>query len=484
MPASSGWGEGIQAELHPGEVIEVDGYSIELSDISVVPEDPAVLLNIYENSTRSSAVMRLGEFFVLKDEREREKLGIELKEIFKEGHLSNESRALLGIRMRSRPEISISMASDRDIYHAGDPIRVDLFIENSGDADAESICIHFDLSEYHSDGLKGPVGDLSKRMRRSVLGSGEVWRERISFPAPSLPETGSIELVAAADYIDTDGNIHRSESALPVTVAGPVEMHKHVQETQTFGRTYYVIDTIRNTGKIRLNLSFTDSAGDAFQSEDLPEQRFELVPGEARIISYAAKARRPGEGLVMPPARCTYSIAGTTYIVSSESPVVDVFGPQIEARRYVRSGEDPEAFQVFMDVKNIGNRYAGVRAYSIFPERIEILNGTNDLSFAMAAGSSRTVSWSVRSRNFSCVLPPIDLIYFDSENNIFRCEVPSLKLENRSPEKPNMSRENSTEQRDAETSEPIWGREAGSQPSGFALALILLISALVWMRSL
>lgn len=480
IPVSASWGESVRAELHPGEMIEVDGYSTELSDISVVPGDPSVLLRIYTNDTTSSAVMRAGEVFVLKDERNRERLGIVLEEISREGQISNESRAVLGIRMRSRPEISISMSSDRDLYHAGDRIRVDVFVENAGDGDAESIRLQLDLSGSQ-DASRGSPGDLSRKMRRSVLRPGEVWRETISFQAPALPEREIIELVAAAEYLDGDGKIYRSESVLPVNVAGPVELHKYVQETQTFGRTYYVIDTIRNTGNVRLNLSLRDAAGDVFRSDGLPVERFELVPGETRIVSYAVKARRPGEGLVLPQAICTYTMAGRTYTAISESPVVDVFGPHIEAKRHATSAGNPDVFQVCMEVKNTGNRFAGVRAYSIFPGWIEILNGKNDISFALAAGSSRSICWSVRCPNGSCVLPPIDLIYFDSGNNMFRCEVPPLKLET---EIPSTGRENNTENGATEISEPVRRNGSESHPSGSALALLLLISALIWARSL
>ncbi|WP_369424845.1 hypothetical protein, partial [Methanothrix sp.] len=92
IPASASWGESIQAELQPGERIEADGYSIELSDISVTPGNPAVLLSIYRNGSISSTVMSEGEFFVLKDERNRERLGIKLEEVYRESYLSNESR--------------------------------------------------------------------------------------------------------------------------------------------------------------------------------------------------------------------------------------------------------------------------------------------------------------------------------------------------------------------------------------------------------
>lgn len=481
IPASSSFGESIQAELQPGERIEADGYSIELSDISVTPGNPAVLLSIYRNGSISSAVMSEGELFVLKDERSRERLGIRLKEVYREDYLSNESRAIIEIRMRSRPEIVISMASDRDVYHIGDQIRVDVFVENRGDGDAENIHLHLGLSDFRSDTPTGPQKDPSKVMRASLLRSGEAWMERFSLKAPSLPETRSIELVATAEYLDAYGNLYRSESALPLTLLGPVELHKHVHDTQTFGRTYYVIDTVRNTGDVRLNLSFRDTAGDEFQSESVTEESFELAPREMRIVSYAVKAKRPGEGLVLPPARCTYSIAGSTYTVTSESPIVDVFGPLIEARRYVGDAPgDPDVFQVCMDVKNIGNRYAGIRAYCIFPDWIGILNGSNDLSFALAAGESRTISWLVRCPNGSCRLPPVDLVYFDSENNMFRCEVSSLKLEKRAPEIPNMSRITESTVVD----EPIQLRNFEAHPFGFAIVILLLISALIWVRSL
>lgn len=482
MPASSSWGESIQAELHPGEAIEVDGYSIELSDISVVPENPAALIDISTSGSISSAVVRAGEFFVLKDAHNREKLGIKLKEVRREGYLSNESRAVLEIRMRARPDLSISMSTERDIYRSDDQIRVDVFVENTGDGDAESLQLIINLSGHNSDALTRAREDPDKKMRRSLLRPGEVWRERVSFQAPSLPEMRRIELVAAAEYLDADGNRYRSETVLPIAVAGPVELHKHVQEIQTFGRTYYVINSIRNTGKVKLSLSFTDSAGNDFQPEGPHVKEFELIPGESEIISYAVKARHPGEGLVLPPARCTYTIAGSAYTVISESPVVDVFGPQIEAKRYATSGEDPDVFQVCMEVKNTGNRYAGVRAYRIFPESVEILDGKSELSFALAAGSSRTICWSVRCPNGSCMLPSLDLIYFDSENNIFRCDVPSLRLE-RLPEI-KTSGENITDSAVVETSRSIQKRGVESHPSGFALALVLLISALIWVRSL
>ncbi|MCX8207443.1 MAG: hypothetical protein N3G75_06385 [Methanothrix sp.] len=483
MPAPLSWEESIQAELRPGERIEANGYSIELFDISVVPSNPAVLLKIYDKYSVSSAVVNEGEVFVLRDERNREKLGIKLKEVSRADYLSNESWAVLGISMKSRPEIVISMSSERDVYHIGDQIKVDVFVENRGDGDAESIRLHLDLSKFQSNPT-GPQRVFSKIMRRSLLRSGELWKERVSLRAPGLPETGSIELVATAEYLDADGNLYRSECALPVKVAGPVELHKHVHEIQTFGRTYYVIDTIRNTGDIRLNLSFRDAVGEEFQCDTLPEENFDLIPGETRIVSYAVMARRPGEGLVLPPAECTYSVAGSTYSVISESPVVDVIGPKIEASWYEINERDPDVFQICMNVKNSGNRYAGIRAYRIFPNWIEVLSGNNDLSFGLAAGSSRAICWSIRCLNGSCELPSLDLIYFDSENNMFRCEVPPLKLEKRSQKIVNMSRNNSTETSLVSIDNPIEMMDVEPPHSGFALALILLIASLVWLRTL
>lgn len=486
----------MKVRLHPGESVQLGDFSVELKDVSIAGET-AVFLSIQEKEGRTSSfVLKRGEPLLLKDDRGICRLKIEMEGAAKADLASNLSWATINLKLKARPDLSLILVPDKDIYNCGETINIGLLAENRGAENAENICLYildFNIDDSYARESKNSTKLKEMRICKSILRPAELWKRDIKLKAPCIPETKDAGLLVRAEYFDPDGNKYEAISATTIRISGPVQLHKYVEEIQKFGRKYYVIITIRNTGDKRLNLSLEDSAGDNFQADRLSD-RFELGPGESRIFSYVIKAKRPGEEQILPAAKCTYFADGFKYEVLSESPVVDVFGPCIEARRYAEelSARDTErSIRIFMEIKNSGNRYAAIHGYNLIPEDIDLLEGERSLRFGLAPGESKCVSWSLRSPNESFKLPPISLRYFDSENNMFTLEVPVLQLEtgntpsNQSAETLSVAANQNVDVNEIRDQQLENKDVDGNRAKDASVALVMtILAALIWIRSL
>lgn len=408
------WGDGIEGEISWGESLNLSNYTLTAEDFfSGETKRPGVLVEVRQGEDAAiSRVMAVGDGFELNDS-----LKVDLEAIEVESLELNKSRAKIRMRSPAEPELSVVLTPDKDRYLGGDDIHLDLRVENTGIVDAEDLSVDVDLGNLAGE----------SRHRKDLLRPGEVWTKddsgdplRITIKAPYLPEPANVELTADAKFSDPDGGIHHVSGATFFWVEGQLKLSKRVDELQRIGKRYWAIDTIRNIGRSTLQVRLEDSCGPHFSSDADLTRELIVLPGKMETFSYLVEAVKPGLNLSVPAAEVSYSFGNKTYRAVSNSPLVDVVGPFIEARLSV----DPEIvvegenIEVLAEVENSGNRFAGVSLFQAVPEWASLAQGEIDRSLKLGPGEKASFSYTLICREPGrCELSPMVVDYRDVEGN-------------------------------------------------------------------
>ena len=282
---------------------------------------------------------------------------------------------------------------------------------------------------------------ISERFRISALKAGEAWDEnkntvevdpiKIVRFAPYLPESSDVELRVVAEYLDPEGESYQSTGGATLRLLGPIKLHKQVDEVMEFSDSSYVINSIRNLGNKTLAIDLSDSTGPNFKTDDPLDWRVVLKPGEARTFSYRINAKRPGMGQALDDAIASYRLGDKTYIIHSETPLIDVIGPQIDVIRKispdrVKVGEEAA---ISYELENAGNRKALVMLQETIPSDVKLLEGAINESFILSPQEK-----AIRKIRLLFVrpgtirIPAGRVIYRDVRGNEFCTDTPALEV--------------------------------------------------------
>lgn len=413
------WGDEAGGDLGWGEFLEMDTYTIEAADFFAKEgKGSHILLNVYcHGDLLTSRVMGPGEVFVLDDS-----LHVRVGRIKVEDLIQNQSRAQVWVRSPAFPDLSLILTSDKDSYRGGEKVRLYLKAENFGQVDAEDLHVSITSEDL----------GLRENLNKGILSSAETWKEgerlpEIDLTAPYLPQPREMDILATATFRGQDDRMFISQAHASFRIDGPLLLHKRVDEAQRFGEMYYVSNVLRNIGNRTLLVRLEDSAGIGFEGSFQPKD-LEIRAGESQSVSYQMRARRPGEGQVILPAKASFIWNGERYQVSSESPIVSVYGPFLEVTRQIRpnSVEAGQLLEVSMGVKNTGNRFAGASFHMDTPDGADMVSGRAEERFRLAPGETKTFNYSLRStRPGKIVLSPISVRFRDVYGHEFQTDVPS-----------------------------------------------------------
>lgn len=422
------WDEGSMAELHWGEAMVLGNYTLNLIDFSKEDSNPSLVLVelLEDNLTLTSRALSAGESFSWNDS-----IKVTAQKIIDDDQV-DEPYADLRVQLKALPEISLLLSADKDVYQGGDTIRLELGVENTGIVDAESMKIALDSK------LPLVFGSYS----RSVLQAGRVWDEnertseiepvKAAFAAPYLPEPAEFEVRVHAEFKDPDGNRHDAFGGTTFRVEGCLQIHKQVEESQDFGKSYYVIDSLRNCGNRTLELELSDSIGEDFQTDAYLHWQVNLSPGESKTVSYKITGKRPLQGQSLPPADASFVFEGKTFRVFSESPVVDVLGPFIEVQRSISStkvapGKD---VTVSLNLSNTGNRRGRVSFLERIPKAAKLVDGSISGQFMLNPQESKVVEYALRFHGpGDVVLLQDNVSYHDVHGSSYSANNPTLVIE-------------------------------------------------------
>jgi hypothetical protein len=455
------WNEGIQGELHWDEALFIGNYSVVLTDFSLDEARPSkVLLNLQEhNQTIENRAMQSGEWF-----EENDSIKVTVEQITCGEDDDEDPSAKIRVQLPAVADLSLILSGDRDEFQGGDDLRLKLNIENKGLVDAENLKIILDSVP--------PC--LNARYRISRVAAGAIWDEKkstsqidpikVNLKAPYLPEPTDLSVRVRAEYADSEGVAHESLGHAIFRISGPLQFHKKVEEVQDCPRNFYIINSMRNSGNRTLDLKISDSTGSDFKANSSLLWDIRLSPGETKIVSYRIEAKRMGTGLSLPAAQASYAWKNKSYTISSEMPVIDVYGPLIEAKRSIRPSKikPGDAVTVSIEFSNVGNKKAAVIWEDPVPEEAEVVAGKANGSLRLSPNETGSSEYRLRVLKPGTIrIPSTHICYRDVRGRESYAEVrpQEIKVEAEKPIAIDLSDSNETAQK--ERTEDDGGSSAG-----------------------
>jgi hypothetical protein len=425
------WGDQANGELLWGETLQMGEYNLEAADFT--PEDVTprmVMLKLYRGEELiATRALKSGDSFSIDDE-----VMVVAEDVRVRDYLLDESaepRAEVILLVRAVPELRVRAVSDEDAYEAGNWAKLDIEIENVGMTEAEEVVI-----EVTSD-----PAIVSSKYSRSILAPGEVWDEdpdteeidpiEERFKVQSAPGPEEVFVRVHAQYLDSEGGVHESWGGTSFDLFGPLKVNKYTEDAIKFGKRSYVHLSLSNGGDRTLEVEVTDSAGRDFQADAALNWIMTIPPGGTETASYSISAKKPGEGLILPPAEAAYSIDGEVYKVTSTSPVVDVIGPLVEVEKEAsaKSVKTGEEVTVTLTAKNVGNRRTKASVKETVPAWARLTSGETELSRLLlpgdAAGLEYTISCPEAGR---FEIPPTSVCYRDDDGTACTLESSRLRI--------------------------------------------------------
>ena len=209
---------------------------------------------------------------------------------------------------------------------------------------------------------------------------------------------------------------HEAWGGTRFSVAGPIKLHKHVEDRQDFGKSYYVTNTLQNSGNRTVHVALSDSTGSHFKTNSTLNWEFNLSSGDTEVVSYQIQAKSPGENLALPPSEVSYILENKKYKVFSESPIADVVGPFIEVKRSVSTTRVAPGKEVSVSIElmNSGNAKAKVSWQDKVPEGAKLNHGRLSGSFMLLPGEKQKAEYIIQClRPGEIRLPPTEIVYRD-----------------------------------------------------------------------
>lgn len=438
------WNEGMSGELHWGETMHRDSYSLTLADFSIEEgHSCSVLVQLQkDNHAVDSRALQAGEWYEWNDS-----VKVSVEQIVV-GDIQEDPFAVLRMQFPADADLSLILTGDRETYDGGDEMRLQLQIENKGTVDAENLKIE----------LTSMPAVVNERKSISTLGAGKKWDNKkdtheidnlkININAPYYPKPTDLVLQARAEYTDPEGKAYESLGRATFHINGPIKLHKRVEETQDFHESYYVINSLRNTGNRTIDLELSDSTGSGFRAEGPLNWKFSLTAREAKTISYLIDAQQPGLGQVLPSAAVSYRWDENSYTIRSEEPVVDVFGPLIEAERSIspKKLEPREIATVSIQLSNLGNKQAAITLQDAVPCETELVSGSVNASLILPPNETCSKEYQLRCvKEGTFCIPSEEIYYRDVRGNQYHTVVPALEIEVQETKSSNLMQNNSTD---------------------------------------
>jgi hypothetical protein len=437
------WNEGISGELHWGKALLLDNYTTKLADFSIEnSETSKVLVDLQkDNLTIASRALQAGEWFSLNDS-----IKVTIEQIVR-GDIQDDPSAKIRMQLPASAEISLILTGERDIFQGGDEMRMQLQIENKGLVSGENLKITLDSIP--------PL--VNTRYSIPVVEAGRVWdnkkntREidniKINLKVPYFLEPTDLKLRAHTEYTDPQGKAYESWGGAVFRISGPLQLHKRVEEIQDFQKSYYVINSLRNSGNRTLAITLSDSTGLGFHTNSSLGWKIGLSPGELRTESYRIEAKSPGVGQVLPDAEARYNWDDRSYTVRSERPVVDVFGPLIVVKRSAipTKVELGRVVTVLIELANAGNKKAVVFLQELAPEGTELISGNASGSLMLSPNETYSKEYQLLCTKPGMIsLLPTKVSYRDVRGNEYHTSARALLIEVEAEKAENLSNPTST----------------------------------------
>lgn len=430
------WAPGVSNKLARGDTISLNGYSVKVISFPdavqsdryrdgspVEPVDAFVGVNITQNGTFIGTVaLGLEESFITEDGELRiTAKGLPAKNAPEWLLESYKPWAVMELSPRGRPNIEVSVDTDKNEYSTVDDTEVIAYVtvRNSGSADAFSVNLAIETP------LSVKTGELKYYYPR--IKTGESVTETITFVSPVSAKDKAYSIAANVSANDVKDLPYSLKSLKNISVAVDPEWSMSLRKT-TLEKMYLtdsalVSLTLKNNGKLDIkNVSISDSVPKGFKLISNISLRWitDIPAGGEWSYRYLVAPEVPNaRGIVFPVATAEFKIKKELYGIRSNQPRIIVHGPVVSLEKHTNVPEiNPgETVTVTVNAENRGSTPTRVFINDRIPEGTTLVSGATSFEEFLEAGKEVSFSYTIRiDSEGSGNLPPAAAQYYKLGN--------------------------------------------------------------------
>jgi uncharacterized repeat protein (TIGR01451 family) len=442
------WAPGVSNTLHLYDVITYNGYTVKAidfpnpvesdrySETPSEPVDPFVGLNISKNdSFTNTTALGLEESYITPDGELRVTVrGLPPKNSTDWLMESYNPWALVELNQRGKPELEVSVDTDKDEYSSADDTEIiaSVTIRNSGTADAVNVDLNVDAPfSAKSGGLKYHYERIKK---------GESVTEEITFISPVPTEDKTYSILANISAYDVKNLPYPANSSKQLSVIIDPEWSMSLRKT-TLEKIYLkdsamVSLALKNNGKVNIkNVTIEDSVPKGFKLVSNTSLHWvtDISAGGEWSYHYLIAPEEPNaKGVIFPVATAEFKVQKELYGIRSNQPKMIVYGPLVTLEKHtdVSAINPDDTVTVTVNAKNSGSTPTRIIIKDQLPNGTTLVSGITSFEEFLEAGKDVSFSYTIKVESTgSITLPPATAQYYKLGNTGGKISIESKGVE-------------------------------------------------------
>jgi uncharacterized repeat protein (TIGR01451 family) len=442
------WAPGVSNTLHRNDIIAYNGYTVkaisfpegvESDRYSETPSesiDPFVGLNVSKNgSFANNTALGLEESYITPDGELRVIVrGLPSKNSTDWLLESYNPWALVELNPRGKPELEVSVETDKDEYSSADDTEIiaSVTIRNSGAADAVNVDLNVDAP------FQTKSGSLKYHYER--IKKGESITEDIIFISPVPIEDKTYSILANISAYDVKNLPYPANSSKQLSVVVDPEWSMSLRKT-TLEKIYLkdsamVSITLKNNGKIDIkNVTIEDSVPESFKLVSNTSLHWvaDIPAGGEWNYRYLVTPLEPNaRGVVFPVATAEFKVKKELFGIRSNQAKIIVYGPLVTLEKHtdVPAINPGDTVTVTVNAKNSGSTPTRIFIKDQLPNGTTLVSGTTSFEEFLEAGKDVSFSYTIKvDSTGSLTLPPATAQYYKLGNTGGKISIESKGVE-------------------------------------------------------
>ncbi len=442
------WAPGVSNTLHLNDVITYNGYTVKAKDFPAPvesnrysetpsePVNPFVGLNVSKNgSFTNNTALGTGESYVTPDGEMRVMVtGLPLQNSTEWLFESYNPWAVVELDPRGKPELDISIDTDKGEYSLADDTEIIAYvtISNTGMADAVNVDLNIDAPFSVKNG--------SLKYHYERIKKGESVTEGITFILPVTTEDKTYSILANVSAYDVKNLPYPANSSKQISMAANPKWSMSLQKTTL--EKIYLKDSamisldLKNDGKVDIkNVSIDDALPTGFKLVSNTSLHWiaDIPAGGEWNYHYIVAPLEPNAGgVVFPVATAEFNVNRELYGIRSNQPKMVVYGPLVTLNKStdVSAINPGDTATVTVTAKNTGSTPTKVFIRDQLPAKTTLISGVTTYEDFLEAGKEVNFSYTLKAdSDIPIELPPATAQYYELGTSGRKINTSSQNLE-------------------------------------------------------
>ncbi|WP_406660217.1 hypothetical protein V7O66_10215 [Methanolobus sp. ZRKC3] len=395
-----------KTSLKTGNSMEDDDYVVKLNGL----DEEGATISIEKQGNIIEGIYKTGEYEKIPDE-----FMMHLVYINK-----NTEEVFIETLRPGKPEIGISVQTDKEDYYPSEKIEYQFSLSNDGSIPLHGMLLNTGSSE-------GTVKDMT--LQHASLDPTKVKKFVTSISPPISPVAKNITINSEIKGYDYKGNEYLKTSILEVPIKPYIAIEKDIQllEKSAFDKEfgtdeYFLISlTIKNMANFQTALTVVDELPESFIPDNMEKAEWVILmePSSEKTIKYYVKPTKPGN-FTFVNAIAQWQHEGETYSVETDAidESFQIHGLKVTAEKnivsnYLYPGDETE---VIISIRNTGDRQVDVSMSDVIPNDLELVSGQTRWKGELKAGDSKEITYTIMAVKVGESYLPAASVEFTDDN--------------------------------------------------------------------